>query len=95
MQIAINIIFPIISFVVILLGYYFKLKNELEKIALGAINKAEDLDLIGEEKFKIAVSIVQDAIPKPWKTIFNQEAVETLVQVIFDEVQEFAKKQVK
>lgn len=93
MAILINILVPIIAFISILIGYYFNLKGKLEKKALGAINEAENNDLSGEEKFKIAVAIVQDAIPAPWKIVFNKPTIEALVQLIFDQVQEFAKKQ--
>lgn len=94
-EIICSIVTPLLTFAAAIISYYFMLKKKIEEVALDAINTAEDLDAIGAEKFKEAVAIVQNAIPAPWKMMFPQPVIEAVVQMIFDKVQEFAKKQVK
>ena len=94
-EIICSIVTPLLTFAAVIVSYYFMLKKKIEEVALDAINSAEDLDAIGAEKFKEAVTIVQEAIPVAWRMMFPQPVIEAIVQMIFDKVQEFAKKQVK
>lgn len=94
-EIICSIVTPLLTFAAVIVSYYFMLKKKIEEVALDAINSAEDLDVIGAEKFKEAVAIVQEAIPVAWRMMFPQPVIEAVVQMIFDKVQEFAKKQIK
>lgn len=89
-----NIILGILAIAVTFLTYYMSVKNIVEKTAIDAINKSEDLAKIGEEKMKEAVKQVRDVIPPILLSIFTEQFVEQIIQEIFDKMQEFAKKQV-
>lgn len=96
-----TIITTIISIVMTLCGlagaivaYYFHVRKKIENSALDAINKAEDMDAVGKEKFDEAVSIVMGVIPAVAKPFISKALVEKVVQKVFDKVAEFAAKQV-
>jgi uncharacterized protein (UPF0333 family) len=91
----INIILGILAIAVTFLSYYMSVKNVVEKTAIDAINKSEDLAKIGEEKMKDAVKQVRDIIPPILLTIFTEQFVEQIIQEIFDKMKEFAEKQTK
>ena len=92
---TLSIILGILSVVVTIFGYYMSIKKKVQEEALKAINSAEDLDTSGEKKMEFAVDTVCSIIPVMLKPFIGRDVVEMLIQVIFDQVEEFAKKQVK
>ena len=78
----------------IIIGYYQYIKKKIEKEALDAINKAEDTDKVGEEKMKEAVDTVYSILPAVVKPFISKTLIETLIQSIFDKVEEYARKQI-
>ena len=85
----------ILSVIVILISYYLSIKNKINSIAGDAINKAEDLSDIGEEKMKIVVAQVKTIIPPILRGAFNDEFLEQIVQELFDKMKKFAEKRAK
>lgn len=95
---ALTIIIPIVAAILTFcgatFGYYMYIRKKVESTALGAINQAEDTDKVGEEKFKDAVDAVMSVVPAVLKPVISRTIVEKIVQKVFDQVAEFAKKQV-
>jgi hypothetical protein len=85
----------ILSVAVILISYYLSVKNKINSIAGDAINKAEDLSDIGEEKMKMVVAQVKTIIPPILRMAFNDEFLEQIVQELFDKMKKFAEKRAK
>lgn len=77
------------------LTYYLKVKSAIEREAIGAINNAENTEKMGEEKMKQAIEQVNKVVPPFLKPIFNDELLEMVIQIAFEEMKEFAEKQVK
>lgn len=90
-----TIVFGVVAVVVTFLSYYFKIKSKIQSAAEDAINMAEELDKIGEEKLLIAVEQVYGLIPAVTKPFISKEVVKGLVQITFDKMEEYALKQKK
>lgn len=90
-----EIVLGALTVVLIFINYYFSVKSSLQKSAGDAINNAENCDLAGKEKMKVAVSQISKLVPTVLKPFFTDEVIETIVQGAFDKMQEFAKKQVE
>lgn len=92
-ELILTIISTLCTVAAIIVGYYQYIKKKIEKEALDAINKAEDTDKVGEEKMKEAVETVYSILPAVVKPFISKQLVETLIQGVFDKVEEYAKKQ--
>lgn len=95
METFINVALSIIAIVVTFFSYYLAVKNKIEEAAKDAINAAEDLELIGQEKMQIAVEQVYNVIPSMMTPVFPKAFIEQIVQEVFDKMTEFAEKQVE
>lgn len=85
----------LLSLAATLLSYYFAIKNSLRDAAESAINSAEELDKIGEEKMALAVEQVYALVPDIAKPFFSKATIQVMVQLVFDQMEEYAKKQVQ
>ncbi len=90
----INIILGVLSIVISLIGYYFYIKQRIAKAATDAVNDAEQDGKTGEEKMEIAVAQVYALIPTMYKPIITRSVVQSIVQIAFDKIEAYAKKQV-
>ena len=95
MELLLTILSIICSFVAILISYYFHIRKILEHEALDAINKAEETDKIGKEKMELAIDTVYNSLPAVVKPFITRVLLETIIQAVFDKVEEYAQKQVK
>lgn len=93
-ELILSIVSCLFTLVAIVISYYLAIRKKIEQEALNAINKAEDTDKIGEEKMQDAVEIVYDIIPAVAKPFISKKLVETIIQSVFDKVEEYARKQV-
>lgn len=94
METYINVALSILAVVVTFFSYYLAVKNKIEEAAKDAINAAEDLELIGQEKMQIAVEQVYNVIPSMMKPVFPKSFIEQIIQEVFDKMVEFAEKQI-
>ena len=92
-ELILSIVSCLFTLVAIVISYYFAIRKKIEQEALNAINKAEDTDKLGEEKMQDAVEIVYDIIPAVAKPFISKKLVETIIQSVFDKVEEYARKQ--
>lgn len=95
MELLLTILSIICSFVAIVISYYFHIRKILEQEALDAINKAEETDKIGKEKMELAIDTVYNGLPAVVKPFVTRVLLETIIQAVFDKVEEYAQKQVK
>ena len=93
-ELILSIVSCLFTLVAIVISYYLAIRKKIEQEALNAINKAEDTDKIGEEKMQNAVEIVYDIIPAVAKPFISKKLIETIIQSVFDKVEEYARKQV-
>lgn len=93
-ELILTIISTLCTVAAIIVGYYQYIKKKIEKEALDAINKAEDTDKVGEEKMKDAVDTVYSILPAVVRPFISKTLIETLIQGVFDKVEEYARKQV-
>jgi len=75
------------------ISYYLYIKRRIEAEVPGAINGAEDTGMAGAEKFEEAVSTIYNLIPVVVRPFITRGLVETLVQEVFDKMEEYARKQ--
>ena len=87
------IIFTIITLGVTFLSYYLSIKNKISQEALKAINTAEDSELDGAEKKRLAVEQVKKLVPTVLRPFITDDLINTLVQMTFDEIKAYAIKQ--
>ena len=92
-ELILSIVSCLFTLVAIVISYYFAIRKKIEQEALNAINKAEDTDKLGKEKMQDAVEIVYDIIPAVAKPFISKKLVETIIQSVFDKVEEYARKQ--
>lgn len=92
-----EIIMTILTVVFGFLSVYIRTKTNVVQKATEAINCAEtayrDYTNVSSKKMEFAVDWVMQYVPGPLKLIFTRELVEKIIQAAFDEVQEFATKQ--
>ena len=84
----------LLSLAATLLSYYLSIKNIIRNAAEQAINAAEEMDKIGEEKMAIAVEQVYALVPEVAKPFFPKATIQVMVQLVFDQMEEYALKQV-
>ena len=75
------------------IGYYLYIKRIIESEVPDAINGAEDTGKPGAEKFQEAVDTVYSVIPAVIRPFITRTLIETLVQEVFDKMEEYARKQ--
>lgn len=92
-ELILSIVSCLFTLAAIVISYYLAIRKKIEQEALNAINKAEDTDKIGEEKMQDAVEIVYDIIPAVAKPFISKKLIETIIQSVFDKVEEYARKQ--
>lgn len=92
-ELILSIVSCLFTLVAIVISYYFAVRKKIEQEALNAVNKAEDTDKLGEEKMQDAVETVYDIIPAVAKPFISKKLVETIIQSVFDKVEEYARKQ--
>ena len=90
-----SIVMTVLTVVVTIISYYLSVKKLIQEEALKAINIAEELDLLGEEKMAVAVDAVYKVLPLPAKAFVTKSMLEITIQAVFDQVKAFAEKQVK
>ena len=93
-ELILSIVSCLFTLAAIVISYYLAIRKKIEQEALNAINKAEGTDKIGEEKMQDAVEIVYDIIPAVAKPFISKKLIETIIQSVFDKVEEYARKQV-
>ena len=92
-ELILTIVSSVITVAALILGYYQHIKKRLEQEALNAINKVEESDKVGAEKMQNAIEMVYDMIPAVAKPFISEKMVETIIQSVFDKVEEYARKQ--
>ncbi len=78
------------------LSLYIKQKTKLIEIAQATINTAEEhfTDVkCGGKRFQWVVEQLYNITPVPMRFIFTKEMIGTIVQKVFDYMQDFATKQ--
>lgn len=89
----INIVLVVVTIIATLVGYYFKIKEKVSKEINNLINDAEDGESVGAEKMKSVVDNLYSLVPVPYRGILNKDVLEKMVQLAFDKIEEYAKKQ--
>lgn len=74
-------------------SYYFYVKAKINEATADVINKAEDSDKVKEEKMALAITEIKKLLPKGATVIFNDAALEKIIQKAFDKIEEYAQKQ--
>ena len=82
------------TIVAAVISYYLYIKKLIESNALDAINKAEDTDLIAGEKMVEAVNTIYGMLPTVIRPFISKVLIETVLQGVFNKVEEYAKKQI-
>lgn len=97
---GINIYSILITVGLCLLGYvtsYIRTKSKLIQKAGDLINTAEEnyksVTHSGEQKFNAVVTWLYDMTPAPLKIFITKQMISEIVQKVFDNLQEFANKQ--
>ena len=95
MEILATIISVVCTIIAVIAGYYIYIRKKIQEEALDAINKAEDTDKHGEEKLNEAVETVYNVLQAVIRPFISKELLKTIIQRVFDKVEEYAKKQMK
>lgn len=95
MELVATIISVVCTVVSVIAGYYIYIRKRIEEEALDAINKAEDTDKHAEEKLEEAVETVYNVLPSVIKPFISRGLLKTIIQKVFDKVDEYAKKQLQ
>ena len=94
-ELILTIVSSLLTIVATILGYYQHIKKRLEQEALDAINKAEETDKIGAEKMQDAIKMVKEMIPAVARPFISDSLIETVIQGVFDKVEDYARKQLE
>lgn len=92
-EILLTVLASICTVIALFISYYFYIKKKIESEVPGAINGAEDTGMSGAEKFEEAVDTIYALIPIAVRPFITRVLVETLVQEVFDKMEEYARKQ--
>ena len=95
MELVATIISVVCTVVSVIAGYYIYIRKRIEEEALDAINKAEDTDKHAEEKLEEAVETVYNVLPSVINPFISRGLLKTIIQKVFDKVDEYAKKQLQ
>lgn len=97
-SIIFNIVLPILAVLMSFVSYYFYIKAKAQEAASAAINKVEILEdtiiTTSHDKLGEAVKQVYALLPASSKIFIPKAAVEFIVQKAFDNIEEYAKKQI-
>lgn len=88
-----NIALIILTVISTFVGYYFKIKEKVSNEINNLINEVEDNTTVGAEKMKKVVDSLYSIVPKAYRGILNKNVIEKMVQLAFDKIEEYAKKQ--
>lgn len=94
-ELILSIASCVVTVIALIFSYYVAIKKKITQEALGAINSAEDTEKLGAEKMADAVEAVYDIIPVVAKPFISKKLIETIIQGVFDKVEEYAQKQVE
>ncbi len=92
-EVVLTVFASMCTVVAIFISYYLNIKRKIEAEVPGAINGAEDTGMSGAEKFEEAVNTIYALIPLAVRPFITRSLVETLVQEVFDKMEEYARKQ--
>lgn len=59
------------------------------------ISKMVELDIPGPEKMKKVITLIIADLPKLMKAIFSENRIKQMAQLIYDEMKNFAKEEIK
>ena len=59
------------------------------------ISKMVELDIPGPEKMKKVIALIMADLPKLMKAIFSESRIKQMAQLIYDEMKNFAKEEMK
>lgn len=59
------------------------------------ISKMVELDIPGPEKMKKVIALIMADLPKLMKAIFSESRIKQMAQLIYDEMKNFAKEEIK
>ncbi len=94
--IIVDVALAVLSIALAVVSYYFDVKKRLVEGANKAIAKVEDPDKEGKEKMAVVVDkLYYDIVPKVLRPLFSKQKIEAIVQKLFNEIEEYAQKQVK
>lgn len=93
-EVVLTVVAGLCTLAALFISYYLAIKRRVEAEVPGAINGAEDTGMCGEEKFREACDTLYAMIPIVVKPFITRTLVETLVQEVFDKMEEYARKQV-
>lgn len=88
-----NIALIVLTILSTFIGYYFKIKEKVLKEINGLINNAEDGESIGADKMQSVVDNLYKLVPVAYRGILNKNVLEKMVQLAFDKIEDYAKKQ--
>lgn len=94
-NLIINIGLAVLLLVVVCVAFYFYILGKVYKEGAGAINDAEQDDKEGKEKLDFAVDRIYAAIPAALRFLFTRTVVTGIVQMLFDKIEAYARKQAK
>lgn len=95
LQIILTVVFAILTIVGSLVSYYFYIKNKITEQVAAGIDSAEIDGAKGEEKKAEVVAQLQKLIPTILKPFISTSMLDALVQMVFDKIESYAKKQVE
>lgn len=88
-----NIVLIVLTIISTLVGYYYQIKNKISKEINNFINDAEDGESLGVDKMNTVVDNLYKLVPVAYRGILNKSVLEKMVQLAFDKIEEYAKKQ--
>ena len=79
----------------LMVSYYFSIRSKIQRAAGDAINVAEDLERLGNEKMEIAVNQLYEIVPPIIKPFITKSVLQSIVHFTFDRMEDYAYKQNK
>ena len=95
MELFLTILTSVLAIIAAVAAYYIHVKKKVTERAVELINNVEELDLVGEEKKELVVEELQKLIPAAFKPFLTKSILDALVQLLFDQIDSFVKKQNK
>lgn len=90
---VLNIILTVLSVALLLVSGWIGIKKKIRDEAEGVINEAEDTELKGSQKMQYAVERIEAILPAAIRPIVSRDTIESGLQIVFDGMEKFAKKQ--
>ena len=88
-----TIVFAVLAVLGVFLSYYFYIRSKIFAATEDAVNNAEQEDKVAEEKMELAVNQIYGIVPAILKPFFTKAVIEGFVQMAFDRIEEYARKQ--